>query len=87
MVTRARICFLKPNVFLSDLTVVEPSNIQEALLHDKWHTAANDEYNAFVRIRLGLLFLYLLTDVQLVVNGYLNLKGTLMAPFLDTRPG
>lgn len=49
MITRAKNGISKPKIFLSNHTVDEPNNIQEALLHDNWRTVVHEKYNALSR--------------------------------------
>lgn len=49
MVTRAKNGINKPKVFLYDLTILEPTIIQEALAHDKLLGAVHAEYDALIQ--------------------------------------
>lgn len=48
-VTQAKRWHHKPKVLLSDLTIMEPSNVHEASVHEKWHAVVYDEYTALVK--------------------------------------
>lgn len=49
IVTQAKNGISKPKVLLSTLTIMKRNNVQEALVHKKWHSTVYDEYNALVK--------------------------------------
>lgn len=47
MITRSKVGFFKPKIYVVDLFEIEPHTIKQTLSHVGWHQSMIDEYEAF----------------------------------------
>ncbi len=76
MITRSKSGIFKPKIYTAQMNEVEPASHDQAIKHEKWKKAMDEEFNALVRNRTFKIILMTLRDASEVKRTRCSCKGS-----------